>query len=259
LAGRTTLAGEGLQHCDGHSHLLAATIPCCYTYDPIFAYEIAIIMQDGFKRMFENQEDIYYYITVMNENYAHPAMPEGVEEGIVKGLYPFKKAAAATVQLIGAGAILREVIKAADMLQKDFNIEASVWSATSLNELRRDGLATQHWNTLHPTDTLKQSYVEQCLSQEAGPVIVATDYMKLYADQIRPFLPNKTIITLGTDGYGVSDTRAELRDRFQVDCRYIVLAALQALANEGKLPLATVQQAISKYGINPEKVDPLSL
>jgi pyruvate dehydrogenase E1 component len=259
LSGRTTLSGEGLQHCDGHSHLLASTIPSCLTYDPTYAYEIAIIMQEGFRRMFENKEDIYYYITMMNENYAHPAMPEGVEQGIIKGLYPFKKAAKAQVQLLGAGAILREVEAAAEMLKADFGIEVNIWGATSINELRRDGLKVQHWNLLHPTETPKQAYVAECLLKEIGPVIVATDYMKLYADQIRQFLPAKTFVSLGTDGFAVSDTRAQLRDRFEVDRRYIVLAALKALADEGSISIDKVQQAIKQYAIDSEKVDPLSL
>lgn len=263
LAGRTTLAGEGLQHNDGHSHVLASTIPSCITYDPTYAYEIAVIIREGMRRMFENQEDIYYYITVMNENYKHPAMPEGVAEGIIKGLYLFKPSASKTrkmrVQLLGSGAILREVEAAAIMLKNDFNVAADVWSATSLNELRRDGLSVQRWNLLHPTATPRIAYVAKCLLPQPGPIIAATDYMKVYADQLYPFLPGKTFVTLGTDGFGLSETRTNLREYFEVDRRYICLAALKALADQGEIPMTTIAEAITKYAINPEKTNPMSL
>lgn len=263
LSGRTALPGEGLQHDDGHSHVLASTIPCCVTYDPTYAYEIAVIMQHGLKRMLEDEEDVYYYLTMMNENYVHPPMPPGVEEGIIKGLYLFKAApnssADLQVQLLGSGAILREVEAAAGLLQQDFGIAANIWSATSFNELRRDGLATERWNLLHPDQTPRQSYVAQCLLPQMGPIVAATDYMKVYADQIRQFIPGKSYTVLGTDGFGISDTRPRLRDRFEVDRRYICLAALKALADLGKLPVAKVSEAMKRYGLDPEKVDPMGL
>jgi len=259
-AGRTTLSGEGLQHQDGHSHLLASTIPNCISYDPTFAYELAVIIHDGLKRMYQQQEDIYYYITVMNENYEHPAMPAGSEAGILKGLYSLQQAPGSgpRVQLLGSGTILREVIAAAELLDKDFSVRADVWSATSFNELRRDGLAAQRWNLLHPEAPRRASYVEECLSGRAGPVIAATDYMKVCADQIREFVPNRYVV-LGTDGFGRSDTRAKLRGFFEVNRHYIVVAALKALADEEIIPGAKVTEAIKKYGIDPEKPDPVTV
>lgn len=254
-AGRTTLAGEGLQHQDGHSHLMAATIPNCISYDPTFSYELAVIIQDGMRRMFKNQENVYYYITVMNENYAHPAMPKGAEEGIVKGLYAFRKNKDAQCQLMGSGTILNEVIAAAELLETDFNIKSNIWSATSFNELRREGLLIERWNMLHPDKKAKASYVEKSLAKENGPVIAATDYMKTYPDQIRQFVPQKFHV-LGTDGFGRSDTRKQLRKFFEVNRYYIAIAALHALAEEGAIDKKQVKEAINKYDIDSEKPDP---
>ena len=259
LAGRTTLAGEGLQHDDGHSHVLASTIPACVAYDPTFGYEIAVIIQHGLQRMFTDQEDVYFYITMMNENYTHPPMPEGVEDGIQRGLYLFQKADTAQVQLLACGSILREMIVAAELLKNDFDIEANIWSATSFNELRRDALHSQHHNFLHPEAKPQQAYVTQCLQEQAGPIIAATDYMRIYADQIREFLPGKTYVTLGTDGFGISDTREHLRDYFSVDRYHIVLATLKALADNKVIELKQVSKAIKQYRIDVKKDNPLSL
>jgi pyruvate dehydrogenase E1 component len=261
-AGRTTLNGEGLQHEDGHSHLLASTIPNCVSYDPTFAYELAVIIQDGLRRMYAQQEDVYYYITVMNENYAHPPMPEGAEKGILRGMYLFSEGKAATkdklrVQLLGSGTILREVIAGAELLEKEFGVSADIWSVTSFNELRRDGIETARWNMLHPESNQRASYVEQCLGERSGPVIAATDYMKTYADQIRGFLPQPAHYTvLGTDGFGRSDTRKALRRFFEVDRHYVVVAALKALADQEALPHKKVAEAIERYGVDPEKANP---
>jgi pyruvate dehydrogenase E1 component len=260
-AGRTTLNGEGLQHEDGHSHLLASTIPNCVAYDPAFAYEVAVIVQDGLRRMYQEQEDVFYYITLMNENYAHPAMPVGAEEGIRKGMYLFRdggKVKGPRVQLLGAGTILREVIAAADLLQQDFGITADVWSVTSFNELRRDGLDADRWNMLHPTDPPRTSHVQNCLQGRKGPVVASTDYMKAYAEQIRPFISG-TYRVLGTDGFGRSDYRKELRAFFEVDRYHVVVAALKALADDGALPAAKVAQAIAKYGIDADKPNPVKV
>lgn len=257
-AGRTTLAGEGLQHQDGHSHLLASTIPNCVAYDPTFAYELAVIIHDGMRRMFAEQENVFYYIAVMNENYAHPAMPAGVEDGIVKGMYLLHGKDDATIQLLGSGAILREVIAAAELLSKQYAVEANVWSVTSFNELRRDGLDCARWNLLHPDATPRKGYVESTLADYSGPVVAATDYMKIYADQIREFVPH-AYRCLGTDGFGRSDSRARLREFFEVDRRYICLAALKSLAEEGKVETATVAKAIKDFGIDPEKPNPLTV
>jgi pyruvate dehydrogenase E1 component len=259
-AGRTTLNGEGLQHEDGHSHLLAATIPNCVTYDPTWAYEVAVIVQGGLRRMLADQEDVYYYITLMNENYEHPAMPEGVEEGIRKGLYLFRKGPARRgkrprVQLLGSGTILREVIAGADLLAEDWGVTADIWSAPSFNELRREGLRTERWNRLHPAQEPRRSYVETCLAGQTGPVIAATDYIKAYADQIRPFVPGRYTV-LGTDGFGRSDYRRALRSFFEVDRHHVAVAALYSLAQEGAVPAGKVADAIKKYGIDPEKPDP---
>jgi pyruvate dehydrogenase E1 component len=260
-AGRTTLNGEGLQHQDGHSHLAAATISNCISYDPTFAYELAVIIQDGMRRMHQEQEDVFYYITVMNENYAHPAMPNGVEAGIIRGLYLFDEgkarvATSPTVQLLGSGTILREVIAAAELLAKDFGVVSDVWSVTSFNELRRDGLDCERWNMLHPTATPRISYVEQCLGKRKGPVIAATDYIKSYPDQIRAFLRGNYKV-LGTDGYGRSDTRKKLRHFFEVDRYHVVLAALKALADEGTVATSEVSRALKLYNINPDKPNPI--
>ncbi|KTC66137.1 pyruvate dehydrogenase E1 component oxidoreductase protein AceE (plasmid) [Legionella adelaidensis] len=257
-AGRTTLAGEGLQHQDGHSHILSSTIPNCISYDPTYAYELAVIIHDGLKRMYVNRENVFYYITVMNENYTHPDMPKGVEEGILKGMYLLqesKKKGKAHVQLLGCGTILREVIEAARMLEDDYQISADIWSVTSFTELRRDGLAVERYNRLHPGKKAKQSYVAQQLANRKGPIIAATDYMRLYADQIRPFI-HVPYITLGTDGYGRSDTRAKLRHFFEVDAKFIVVTTLSTLAQQGEIPVKVVEEAIKHYGINPDKIDP---
>lgn len=258
-AGRTTLAGEGLQHMDGHSHLMASMIPNCIAYDPTFAYELAVIIQNGLYRMYTKKESVFYYITVMNENYLHPDMPKGVEDGIIKGMYLFQagdKKLKKQVQLLGSGAILREVIEAARLLKKDFSVSADVWSVTSFNELRREGLSVERWNCMHPLSKPKQSYVSQQLAKRKGPVIAATDYMRLYADQIRPYI-EAPYVTLGTDGYGRSDTRSQLRHFFEVDAKYVVVTALHALAELGEIPKSTVVDAMKQYGIDPEKIDPV--
>jgi pyruvate dehydrogenase E1 component len=262
-AGRTTLNGEGLQHQDGHSHLMAATIPNCVSYDPTFAYELAVIIQDGMRRMYQEQEDVFYYLTVMNENYAHPAMPEGAETGIIKGMYLFNEgkaqsATAPTVQLLGSGTILREVIAAAELLVKDFGVASDIWSVTSFNELRRDGLDCERWNMLHPEAAPRVSYAEQCLGKRKGPVIAATDYIKSYADQIRAFLPGNYKV-LGTDGFGRSDTRKKLRHFFEVDRYYIAVTALKALADEGTVAMSEVSKALKLYNINPDKPNPTTV
>ena len=256
-AGRTTLAGEGLQHQDGHSHLLSSTIPNCLSYDPAYAYELAVIIHAGLKRMCEDNEDVYYYITVMNENYPHPPLPEGAAEGLLKGMYRLREGAPGRLRarLLGSGAILREVLAAGELLEEDFGVGAEVWSATSFNELRRDGLAAERWNRLHPEAPPRQSYVEQCLPRGAGPVVAATDYMKTYADQIRAFVPDR-YTALGTDGFGRSDTRARLRRFFEVDRQHIAVAALKALADEGAIPPSQVVAAMKRYDINPDQPDP---
>tara|TARA_B100000959_G_scaffold131265_1_gene137590 strand:- start:9118 stop:11778 length:2661 start_codon:yes stop_codon:yes gene_type:complete len=259
-AGRTTLAGEGLQHQDGHSHLFSSTIPNCISYDPTFAYELAVIIQNGMHRMYNQNEDLFYYITVMNENYPHPAMPENVEEGIIKGMYLLKKPnkTKAQIQLLGSGAILREVIAAADLLEEDFSISANIWSVTSFNELRREGLSTKRLNLLNPDKKQKLSYVESAFKDNDIPVVAATDYMKIFADQIREFIPNKYIV-LGTDGFGRSDTRSQLRKFFEVNRYYIVVASLKALAEEGKLSTDKISEAIKKYNIDQNKPEPTSI
>jgi pyruvate dehydrogenase E1 component len=262
-AGRTTLNGEGLQHEDGHSHILASTIPNCVTYDPTFAYEVAVIIQDGLRRMYQEQEDVFYYITVMNENYTHPAMPAGAEKGILKGMYLLSEGKAKKnqpkVQLLGSGTILREVIAGAELLEKDFGIAADIWSVTSFNELRRDGLDVQRWNLLHPEAEPRLSHIETCLNDRSGPIIAATDYMKIFADQVRAFLPRRNFTALGTDGFGRSDTRRKLRQFFEVDRRFVAVAAMKALADEEKLPQKTVADAIVKYGIDPDKPNPATV
>jgi len=259
-AGRTTLNGEGLQHQDGHSHLMAATIPNCVSYDPTFAYELAVIVHDGMRRMHQDQEDVFYYLTVMNENYTHPAMPKGAEEGIIKGMYRFSEGAKGKkprVQLLGSGTILREVIAAGELLSKDFGVAADVWSATSFNELRRDGIDCERWNTLHPEAKPRLSYVEQCLDANT-PVISATDYIRAYSDQIRPFV-KASYKTLGTDGFGRSDSRKKLRGFFEVDRYHVVVSALKALADEGTIAASEVTKAIKLYKINPDKPNPVTV
>jgi len=259
-AGRTTLAGEGLQHQDGHSLVVASTIPNCVSYDPTYAYELAVIIQDGLRRMFAEQENVFFYITCMNENYAHPPMPEGVKDGILRGMYQLKVGGRGKirVQLMGSGTILREVIAAADLLFRDFGIPADIWSVTSFNELRRDALATERWNQLHPESSPRQSYLESTLAHRDGPYIAATDYMKIVPDQIHRWMPGQ-YVTLGTDGFGRSDAREALRRFFEVDRRYIAVTALKALADEGKVDQKTVTAAIRKYGIDPDKPDPVTL
>jgi pyruvate dehydrogenase E1 component len=259
-AGRTTLAGEGLQHQDGHSLVAASTIPNCRSYDPTFAYELAVIVQDGLRRMIGQQENIFYYITCMNENYAHPAMPAGVEDGILKGMYLFDvdQQGKIRVQLMGSGTILREVIAAAELLRKDFRIRVDVWSVTSFNELRRDALEVERWNQLHPEQEPRQSYIEQALAGRPGPYVAATDYMKIVPDQIQRWVPG-TFVSLGTDGFGRSDGRKALREHFEVDKHYIAVTALKALADDGAIDQKTVAQAIEKYGIDPDRPDPVTL
>lgn len=260
-AGRTTLAGEGLQHQDGHNLLFFSVVPNCVAYDPTFSYELAVIMQNGLERMVEKQENIFYYITLMNENYQHPAMPKGAEEGIIKGMYLFKaaeKKSKTTVQLLGSGTILREVIAAAELLKQDFEIDADIWSVTSFSELRREALAVERENLLNPKAKNKLSYVTECIKDKSGPVIAATDYIRLHADQIRTFIPQK-YVTLGTDGYGRSDTREQLRSFFEVNRYYIVLAALKVLADENKVDISKVTEAIKKYKIDIDRPNPVTV
>ena len=259
-AGRTTLNGEGLQHEDGHSHLMSATIPNCVSYDPTFAYELAVIIQEGLRRMVQNQEDVYYYITLMNENYSHPEMPKNSEEGILKGMYSFSKSKVKgpKVQLMGSGVILREVIAAAELLEKDWDVSADIWSVTSFTELRREGLDVERWNLLNPDKKQKETYVGKSLSKAEGPVITSTDYMKSFADQIRNFIPQRYVV-LGTDGFGRSDSREALRSFFEVDRYHVVLAALKALADDGKLPASKAAEAIKKYNIDSDRPNPMSV
>ena len=260
-AGRTTLAGEGLQHQDGHSHILASTIPTCISYDPAYVYELAVIIQDGLRRMFKEHEAIYYYITCMNENYVHPPMPEGAEEGIIKGMYLLRESALKSdncVQLLGSGAILREVVLAAEMLEADFSVAANVWSVTSFNELARDGHCADRLNRLSADNDNETSYVEQCLAETDGPVIAATDYMQIYADQIRAFVP-RSYYVLGTDGFGRSDTRANLRAFFEVNHQHIAATSLKALAKDKKIKTADLKKAFEKLGIDSSKPDPTTV
>ena len=264
-AGRTTLNGEGLQHEDGHSHLVSSTIPNCISYDPTFSYELVVIIQDGMRRMYQEQEDVYYYITVMNENYSHPEMPKGSEEGILKGMYLFRegngegeKNSNLRIQLLGSGTILREVIAAADILKEEYGVISDIWSVTSFNELRREALDTTRWNMLHPAKKPKKSYVRSCLEKQEGPVVAATDYMKIFADQIREFVPGKYRV-LGTDGFGRSDTREKLRQFFEVDRYYVTVAALKSLAEDGKISSEKVVEAINKYNIDPDKPNPIKV
>jgi pyruvate dehydrogenase E1 component len=293
-AGRTTLNGEGLQHEDGHSHILSSVIPNCVSYDPTFGYELALIIHDGLKRMVTNQEDVYYYITVMNENYAHPGLPEGAAEGILKGMYLFKpgaerKAGKSTdkppgksadkpprtsadkpsgtsadkplrVQLLGSGTILREVIAAGALLEQDWNVSADIWSCTSFTELRREGLDCERWNLLHPTEAPRVPWVAQCLASHVGPVVASTDYVKAFADQIRSLIPKgREYRVLGTDGFGRSDTREKLRQFFEVDRHWVALAALKALADQGDIQASVVAAAIRKYDIDPDKPSPVTV
>ncbi len=258
-AGRTTLNGEGLQHEDGHSHLLAATVPNLLTYDPAFAYEIAVIIQDGLRRMYAENEEVFYYLTLYNENYPMPPMPEGVAHGILKGLYKFRPAAAresAHAQIFGSGPILREALRAQELLADRFGVSADVWSATSYKQLRTDALNAQRWNMLHPDEAPRRSYLEETLQREQGPFVAVSDYMKLVPDQIAPWVPGG-LLTLGTDGYGRSDTRAALRRFFEIDAEYIALATLTALARTGKINKQTLALAVKELGIDPEKTYPV--
>ncbi len=261
-AGRTTLNGEGLQHEDGHSHIVAATIPNCVPYDPTFGHELAVIIQDGLRRMIANQEDVFYYITIMNENYPQPGIKPGQEAGILKGMYLLSegdKAAKLRVQLIGCGTILRESIEAVALLQADWGIAADVWSAPSLTLVAREGQDAERWNMVHPGETQRVPYATQCLQDTAGPIIATTDYMRAFAEQIRAFMPKgRTYKVLGTDGFGRSDSRAKLREFFEVNRYYVTIAALKALADEGAIATSVVEQAIVKYGIDPDKPNPVT-
>jgi pyruvate dehydrogenase E1 component len=256
-SGRTTLNGEGLQHQDGHSHLMAQMIPNCVSYDPTYGYELAVIVQDGLKRMYQDQENRFYYITTLNENYQHPEMPQGAEEGIVKGIYLLEegKDAELKVQLFGCGSILREVREGAKLLREEFGVEADVWSTTSINELRREAQEVERWNLLHPEDEPRVPYIQQVLEGHEGPVIASTDYMRMYADQLREYIPRRYKV-LGTDGFGRSDTRTKLREFFEVNRHYVCVAALKALQEEGKIEPAVVVKAMQKFNINPEKPAP---
>jgi pyruvate dehydrogenase E1 component len=259
-AGRTTLNGEGLQHEDGHSQIIAATIPNCVSWDPTFAYEVVTIIQDGLRRMVAEQEDVFYYLTLMNENYPHPAMPEGSAVDILKGMYRYREGAKSRksglrVQLLGSGTIFREVIAAADLLKSDWGVDADLWSCPSFIELARDCRDATRWNLLHPTEAQRKPHVTQCLQDTEGPVIAATDYMRMYADKIRACVPRRYHV-LGTDGFGRSDTREKLRHFFEVDRHFVTVAALKALADEGAVKPALVAQAIAKYGIDPAKPAP---
>jgi pyruvate dehydrogenase E1 component len=260
-AGRTTLNGEGLQHEDGHSHILASVIPNCVSYDPTFSHEVAVILHSGLKRMVEKQEDVFFYVTLMNENYAHPGLKQGTEEQILKGMYLLQKGDASAkerVQLLGSGTILREVIAAADLL-KEFGVAADIWSCPSFTELRRDGMECERFNLLNPTEKPRVPFVAQQLQETTGPIVAATDYMRLFSDQVRPYVPaGRRYITLGTDGFGRSDTRAKLREFFEVDRRYVALAALRGLADEGKIKMSVVSDAIKKFGIQSNRPSAMS-
>jgi pyruvate dehydrogenase E1 component len=261
-AGRTTLSGEGLQHEDGQSHLFSATIPNCVSYDPCFSYELAVIIQRGLHQMYVEREDVFYYLTVMNENYAHPPIPRGAEEGIIKGMYLFSEADARKnaprLQLIGSGTILREVIAAAELLANDFGIAADVWGVPSFTELRREALELERWNLLHPSETPRRSYIELCLSSRDGPVVAATDYIRMFAEQIRAWVPRRYHV-LGTDGFGRSDYRQKLRRFFEVNRHWVAVTALKTLAEDGKIKTSLVDDAIKKYAIDPEKISPWRL
>ena len=260
-SGRTTLNGEGLQHQDGHSHLMAATIPNCVSYDPTYAYELAVIIQYGLDVMYKQGQSKFFYITTMNENWAQPEMPLGVEAGIVRGMYPLEKAASKAknvVQLMGCGSILREVREAAAMLRSDFDVDADVWSLTSINELRRDGLDAQRWNMLNPGKKARVPFVTEQLAGSDAPVVIATDYMKLYGDSLRPFI-EQPLTVLGTDGFGRSDTRSKLRRFFEVDRYFIVVAALKSLSDQGRIKASVVTAAMKQFGIDPSKPNPLTV
>jgi len=259
-SGRTTLNGEGLQHEDGHSHILSSTIPNCVSYDPTYAHELAVIIQDGLRRMVGEQENVFYYLTLLNENYPHPGLKPGNEDGIVRGMYLLREGEAGNstrVQLMGSGSILRESLAAAELLERDWGVAADVWSVTSFTELRRDGLDCERYNLLHPTAQQKVPYVSTQLAGHEGPIVASTDYMKLFADQIRPFIPaGRSFSVLGTDGFGRSDFRAKLRSHFEIDRHFIVLAALRALVQQKKIKPKVLTDVIRTYGIDPEKSNP---
>jgi pyruvate dehydrogenase E1 component len=264
-SGRTTLNGEGLQHQDGHSHIMSAAIPNCVSYDPTFAHEVAVIMQAGLRRMVEGQENVFYYITLMNENYPHPGLKKGQEEGILRGMYRLREGPAGSgaglsiprVQLLGSGTILREVIAAAELLENDWGVAGDVWSVTSFTEVRRDGIDIERWNMLHPSEHQRKAFVTEQLERTAGPIVASTDYVRLFADQIRPYIPRgREFRVLGTDGFGRSDTRAKLREFFEVNRHFVVVASLRALADEGVLPVTKAMEAIKRYGIDPDKANP---
>ncbi|MDA8348867.1 MAG: pyruvate dehydrogenase (acetyl-transferring), homodimeric type [Pseudomonadota bacterium] len=257
-AGRTTLAGEGLQHQDGHSQLVATTVPNCIAYDPAYGYELAVIIQDGMRRMYAEQENVFYYITTMNENYPQPALPKGAEAGILKGAYRLQAASKGgklRATLLGSGTILREVLAAAAQLENDYGVRADVFSVTSFSELRREALECERWNMLHPAETARASYVSECFAQAKGPFVAATDYVRAVPDQIREWIPGR-YVSLGTDGYGRSDSRAALREHFEVDSKYIVIATLKALADDGKIEPSMVSGAMDKLGVSGEKPVP---
>jgi pyruvate dehydrogenase E1 component len=261
-AGRTTLNGEGLQHEDGHSHVLFSVVPNCRAYDPAFGYEVAVIIQDGMRRMLGEQEDVFYYLTLMNENYVHPPMPEGAQDGILRGMYLLQEAPQRTgkarVQLLGSGTILREVMAAAELLQSDFEVDADVWSVTSFSELRRDGIAVERHNMLHPLDEARTPWVTEMLSQRGGPVVASTDYIRSLPDMVRQWVPARYRV-LGTDGYGRSDSRRALRKFFEVDRHYVAVAALAELAADGAIDRQLVADAIAKYEIDPEAPMPTTV
>jgi pyruvate dehydrogenase E1 component len=256
-AGRTTLSGEGLQHQDGHSLVLASTVPTCAAYDPAYAYEIAVIVQDGIRRMYQEQESRFYYLTLYNENYPMPAMPEGVAEGILKGIYKFKSAEGgkAALHLFGSGPILNEAVRAQQMLAEKYGVAADVWSVTSYNELRREALRVERWNRLHPDQPARAPYIVAALEGTTGPIVAATDYMKVVPDQVAPWLPGR-MVTLGTDGFGRSDNREHLRRHFEVNAESIVAAALSRLARDGSFDMAKAKKAFQEMGVDPERADP---
>jgi pyruvate dehydrogenase E1 component len=264
-AGRTTLNGEGLQHEDGHSHLWSSAVPNCISYDPTFSFELAVVIQDGMRRMLAEQEDVYYYVTLMNENYSHPGMPKGAEKDIIQGMYKLKSVgdeqAKLRVQLLGSGTIFREVIEAAEMLQKDWGVASDLWGCPSFTELGRDWNTVHRANLLNPTATPMLSHVEKCLKDTSGPVIAATDYVRLFAEQIRPAIQHmgRRYEVLGTDGFGRSDTREKLRDFFEVDRRWVVLTALRSLVDAGQMDRQKLAQAIQKYGIDATKPNPMTV
>jgi pyruvate dehydrogenase E1 component len=255
-AGRTTLAGEGLQHQDGHSIVLSSTVPTCATYDPAYVYETAVIIQDGMRRMYQDGEDLFYYITMYNEDYPMPAMPEGCREGILRGIYKYKAAGGkATLQLFGSGPILNEALRAQAILAEKYRVQADVWSVTSYHQLRRDAIATERWNRLHPAEAEKRPYIMSALDGAEGPIVAATDYMKIVPDQLAPWLGSR-LLSLGTDGFGRSDNRKFLRQHFEVNAESIAAAALSRLARDGKFEKPRAKKAFEELGVNPEKGDP---